>query len=63
LRQSARQLEQGKRVAARLDDDAVLQPLVQREGHRCRKQRAGVVVAKSFDHELRESRELLAARS
>ena len=55
-----RQLQQRQRVAARLGDDLVADPRVQGPGERRVQQRPRVVLAQALDHELRQSRQLVA---
>ena len=55
---AARQLEQRQRVAGRLADDAVSDAIVQRACDHRLQQRSRVVVAETFDHELRQPLQL-----
>ena len=55
----ARELEQRERIAAGLGNDPVADSLVEAPWNPRRQQRAGVPVAESLDHELRQPVELL----
>ena len=57
--QSARQLEEGERIAPGLGNDPVAHLFVQTPGDPRREQRACVLVAQPLDHELRQPAELL----
>ena len=59
-REASRQLEQRQRIAPRLGDDPVADPLVELESHRRAEQRAGVAVAHAAHLELGDVLELLA---
>ena len=59
-RQPPHQLQQRQRVAARLADDLVADPRVQRPGEHRVQQRARIALAQTLDHELRQSRQLVA---
>ena len=59
-REASRQLEQRQRIAPRLGDDPVPDPLVELESHRRAEQRAGVPVAHAAHLQLGDVLELLA---
>jgi hypothetical protein len=62
-RQPARQLQQRQRVTARLGDDLVADPRVQRPWERRVEQRSRVALAQALDHELGQSRYGVARRA
>ena len=58
-RQPPRQLQQRQRVTARLRDQPLPHPLVQRNADRRAQQRARVTITQTLDHQLRQSLELI----
>ncbi len=56
--QPAWQLQQRQRVAARLGDELIADPLVQRAGQRRAQQRPRIVVPQPPDHQLRQPRQI-----
>ena len=59
-RQPPRQLQQRQRVAARLGDQPLAHPLIQRHAQRRAQQRARIAIAQTLDHQLRQPVELIA---
>ena len=59
-RHAPRQLQQRQRIAACLADDLVANPRVEGPGEHRVQQRARLVVAQALDHQLRQSRQLIA---
>ena len=59
-RQPARQLQQRQWVAARLGDQPLAHPLVQRNADRRAQQRARIAITQTLDNQLRQSVELFA---
>jgi hypothetical protein len=55
---ATRELEQRERVAGRLGDDAIADPVVQRPGDHRPQQGSRVVVAEALDHQLRQPAQL-----
>jgi hypothetical protein len=60
MRQPERQLNQCQRVAARLGDDAVADPHVQRRGEHRVQQGACIVLGQPLQHQFRQSRAIAA---
>jgi hypothetical protein len=58
-REPPRQLQKRERVAARLGDDSIAHPFVQRAGDDGAEQPSRVAVTEPFDRELRQARELV----
>ena len=60
-REPARELQQRKRIAARLGDDPVPDALIEPARDDRREQGAGVLVVESFEQQLRQARELASS--
>jgi hypothetical protein len=62
-RQSARQLQQGQRIASRLGDDLIPDPRIDRRGQRRGQQRARIGLPQPLNGQLRQPRQVAAGGS